>query len=322
MCTFSSACPVALAQLLPPRPRAGQPDAAQELRTGVRSANPRPGAAWGISSRRKCSIPTFIQQKLSFSLVCFASAACVVLVASRLSAVHMPAPVATSSVALAASGALRRGALLLRRTGGAAAAGSGAHRPQPPQQRSCASARTFHVSVSAAADEPSSSGQQLPRFFTESPLLNVGTGMTVQLTAEEGKHARKVLRLKPGAPVELCDGEGRVARAQMLDGAREVTVLTTSAAVEVPWEGPRWVVAAACGSLKGGRADWCVPISLCFASRRKTCCGDYPRVARNWRRVPSCCAQACREVQRARRRRAPPRAHRALADSRPRGRRR
>lgn len=119
--------------------------------------------------------------------------------------------------------------------------------------RPCASSSR---ASSTGADEHSTSGQQLPRFFTDAPLTNVGAGQTVQLNAEEGKHARRVLRLKPGDAIELCDGDGRIARAQLLEGAREVAVLTTSAAVAVPWAGPRWVVAAACGSLKGGRADW------------------------------------------------------------------
>ena len=49
----------------------------------------------------------------------------------------------------------------------------------------------------------------LRRFLVEPEALAVGE---VALPAEEAAHARKVLRLAPGAEVELIDGQGRRAR--------------------------------------------------------------------------------------------------------------
>lgn len=49
----------------------------------------------------------------------------------------------------------------------------------------------------------------LRRFLVEPDALSVGE---VVLSAEEAAHARKVLRLAPGAEVELIDGRGRRAR--------------------------------------------------------------------------------------------------------------
>ena len=50
----------------------------------------------------------------------------------------------------------------------------------------------------------------LRRFLVEPAALRPGE---VALPAEEAAHARKVLRLAPGTPVELIDGQGRRARA-------------------------------------------------------------------------------------------------------------
>lgn len=49
----------------------------------------------------------------------------------------------------------------------------------------------------------------LRRFLVDPAALAVGE---VALAAAEAAHARKVLRLAPGAEVELIDGQGRRAR--------------------------------------------------------------------------------------------------------------
>ena len=55
-----------------------------------------------------------------------------------------------------------------------------------------------------------------PRFYTED-ALPPDEGTVLRLDAEEGKHATRVLRLKEGDVVELCDGEGGVAKARAED---------------------------------------------------------------------------------------------------------
>ena len=71
--------------------------------------------------------------------------------------------------------------------------------------------------------------------------------------------AFRVLRLKPGAPLELCDGRGGLAPAVLAHGSGGRADTTLAGAVaRTPWAGPSFVVAAACGGLKGGRGDWLV----------------------------------------------------------------
>ena len=81
----------------------------------------------------------------------------------------------------------------------------------------------------------------------------------VRLPAEEARHARSALRLSEGAAVEVCDGCGGVATAEVASLDRNgVSVRVVGTPVVAPpgeWE---WTVAVAAGSLKGGRADWLV----------------------------------------------------------------
>lgn len=50
-------------------------------------------------------------------------------------------------------------------------------------------------------------------------LLGVSAGDRVSLPDEAAHHLRRVLRLRPGDEVELFDGEGRLARGRLLEGA-------------------------------------------------------------------------------------------------------
>jgi len=67
------------------------------------------------------------------------------------------------------------------------------------------------------------------------------------------------LRLREGCTIEICDGAGGVAPAEIagIDKLGALVRLLSSSVVEprADWE---WTVAVACGSLKGGRADWLV----------------------------------------------------------------
>jgi 16S rRNA (uracil1498-N3)-methyltransferase len=95
---------------------------------------------------------------------------------------------------------------------------------------------------------------------------------TVALPPEEARHALRVLRLREGDPVELCDGAGRVVRGEVAaaqpgrgQGGWAVTVALLPGGGGLPIQplpppGKTWdlVVAAACLSLKSGRDDWLV----------------------------------------------------------------
>ncbi len=103
-----------------------------------------------------------------------------------------------------------------------------------------------------------------------------------------------MLRLREGAKLEVCDGNGGLALAELrgiahnnkayvetTENRRQVfsifgqsrclgmhylqtqhlvrmPLLTCAAFRQVEWQGPKWEVVAACFSLKGGRADWLV----------------------------------------------------------------
>lgn len=58
------------------------------------------------------------------------------------------------------------------------------------------------------------------RFFAPPSAFNF-TKRTVTLTADEARHLREVLRLKPGDEVSVFDGEGKEYRARVVSARRE-----------------------------------------------------------------------------------------------------
>ncbi len=60
---------------------------------------------------------------------------------------------------------------------------------------------------------PSGDGEMIPRLYTPQALT---TGSVIELDAASAHHALRVLRLGPGAPVELFDGDGQAAEATIL----------------------------------------------------------------------------------------------------------
>lgn len=79
------------------------------------------------------------------------------------------------------------------------------------------------------------------------------------LSAEESKHATRVLRLKAGDGVELFDGDGGciAARIVAVDARGYADVEPSGDLRRVPWTGPRWDIAVACTGMSQ-RADWAV----------------------------------------------------------------
>lgn len=73
------------------------------------------------------------------------------------------------------------------------------------------------------------SGKQHPRFYC--PQLPIALGSSIELEEEEARHAVRVLRLKHGDHVELCDGKGGVTLCEVAHtGRNSATVSVRSAA--------------------------------------------------------------------------------------------
>lgn len=99
---------------------------------------------------------------------------------------------------------------------------------------------------------------RLPRFYCETTLPDV-VGSTLQLSATESKHATRVLRLTDNTLVEVCDGQGQVIIGKLVTTAKAAAhIVITTPSQQVSWEGCKWELAVACGSLQSSRADWLV----------------------------------------------------------------
>jgi 16S rRNA (uracil1498-N3)-methyltransferase len=78
---------------------------------------------------------------------------------------------------------------------------------------------------------------------------------------DEGRHAVRSLRVREGDIIEVCDGQGCLVQASITTVDRpgsRAWAQPTSPVTQVPPPAPNWVLAAACTTLKGGRADWLV----------------------------------------------------------------
>jgi 16S rRNA (uracil1498-N3)-methyltransferase len=101
--------------------------------------------------------------------------------------------------------------------------------------------------------DPSASFDSLRRFHCPNlphPRLSEST---VTLDPDQTRHARKVLRLRAGDPIELFDGRGRTARGVIEVFEAGFTVCRVSEVAEMPPPTPRLTIATAIP--KGPRAD-------------------------------------------------------------------
>eukprot|EP00798_Chlamydomonas_sp_ICE-L_P012727 gene12727-15973_t len=101
--------------------------------------------------------------------------------------------------------------------------------------------------------------RRLHRFYVPKPL---GEGTSrILVEGEEVRHMTKALRLKEGDAAETCDGLGNTVECMIasIDARRQYAWLEPSSSpVHTPWSGPKWIVAVACTTLKGGRTEWLV----------------------------------------------------------------
>lgn len=89
----------------------------------------------------------------------------------------------------------------------------------------------------------------LPRFYCPDIAAD-----SLQLTGPEAHHAVHVLRLRPGARVELFDGRGLVAMAEISSASRSALAMSVQSRRTVQRIGP--VVQLAFAVPKGKRLDW------------------------------------------------------------------
>lgn len=117
------------------------------------------------------------------------------------------------------------------------------------------------VSVSALGKNSTASPDKarggLPRFFVEElPSLQ---GLTIPIQGDEFRHMSKVLRLGIDDRVELFDGKGGIVEGVVARIGRSTVDIAAAGDVHyLSPAGPYWHVAAAFGSLKGGRGDWLI----------------------------------------------------------------
>lgn len=92
------------------------------------------------------------------------------------------------------------------------------------------------------------------RFFAPPSAFNFSK-QTVTLTADEARHLREVLRLKPGDPVSVFDGEGKEFRARVAQARRESAELELDEQIEPARPESPLEITLAVALLKGEKFD-------------------------------------------------------------------
>ncbi len=92
------------------------------------------------------------------------------------------------------------------------------------------------------------------RFFAPPSAFNLSKRI-VTLTADEARHLREVLRLKPGDEVSVFDGEGKEFRARVAQARRESAELDLDEAIEPARPESPLRITLAVALLKGEKFD-------------------------------------------------------------------
>ncbi|KAI5060292.1 hypothetical protein GOP47_0024712 [Adiantum capillus-veneris] len=96
-------------------------------------------------------------------------------------------------------------------------------------------------------------------FFFAPLHIHACGGSTISIEGDEFWHMSKVLRLATDDRVELFDGKGGIVEGVVTATSRNSIHITAAGDVfHLSPVGPFWHVAAAFGSLKGGRGDWLI----------------------------------------------------------------
>lgn len=94
----------------------------------------------------------------------------------------------------------------------------------------------------------------LPRFFCEAVESTLAQGKMLELSAQEGAHLRRVLRIQIGERVELVNGRGLVATATVAGFTKDIVQLHLDSITTL--EDDRIPVALIVSLLKAERMDW------------------------------------------------------------------
>jgi 16S rRNA (uracil1498-N3)-methyltransferase len=92
------------------------------------------------------------------------------------------------------------------------------------------------------------------RFFAPPSAFNLSK-KSVTLTADEARHLREVLRLKPGDEVSVFDGEGKEFRARVVQARRESAELELQKEIEAARPESPLRITLAVALLKGEKFD-------------------------------------------------------------------
>lgn len=93
---------------------------------------------------------------------------------------------------------------------------------------------------------------RIPRIYTEQTLR---PGQTVLLPEQAGEHVARVLRLEPGHPLILFNGDGRECDARLATLARRAVTAEITALRDVDRESPLQLTLAQ-GIARGEKMDW------------------------------------------------------------------
>jgi 16S rRNA (uracil1498-N3)-methyltransferase len=92
------------------------------------------------------------------------------------------------------------------------------------------------------------------RFFAPPSAFNFSKG-SIMLAADEARHLREVLRLKPGAEVSVFDGEGKEFRARVAQARRDFAELELEQEIEPARPESPLRITLAVALLKGEKFD-------------------------------------------------------------------
>ncbi len=119
----------------------------------------------------------------------------------------------------------------------------------------------------------------------------------VSLSADEARHLREVLRLKPGDSVSVFDGHGNEYSATVVKALRETAVLEIDKEMHVPSRESPLNLRLAIALLKGDKFDWVVqkatelgvteivPVMTRFADVRLQNALDAQKRVTRWQRI-------------------------------------
>ena len=93
------------------------------------------------------------------------------------------------------------------------------------------------------------------RFYVDQPIQR--PGVTVTLSKEESAHAARVLRLRPGEDMIICDGKGTDYKCRLVKADKEQVEAEVIEIVPCPAE-PSVQVTVLCGLPKGDRTDYII----------------------------------------------------------------